>query len=68
MNHYYLNKSPQANGDHEVHKENCKFLPLEHNRIYLGTFSTCSEAVQEAKKTYLLSDGCKFCIPECHTR
>ena len=68
MKRYYLNMNPQPNSDHEVHKEGCRFLPEEHNQIFLGTFNNCSEALKEAMKTYLLSDGCKFCIPECHNR
>lgn len=29
---YYANKNAQSNGDHEVHNENCRKLPLESNR------------------------------------
>lgn len=40
-------------------------LPSTDNRKYLGTFSTCKEAVKEAKKTYKKSNGCKTCSNEC---
>ncbi len=50
MKNYYVNKKAQANGDHEVHHENCIYLPDIENRKYLGIFSTCKEAVKEAKK------------------
>lgn len=64
---YYVNKNAQSNGDHEVHKSNCSWLPDESNRMYLGTFDKCSDAVKKAKETYKNSDGCAYCSPECHT-
>ncbi|UFK97741.1 hypothetical protein [Kaistella faecalis] len=67
MKNYYVNKNAQSNGDHEVHHTTCTYLPSAVNRKYLGTFSTCKEAVKEAKKTYTKSNGCKTCSNECHT-
>lgn len=64
---YYVNKNAQSNGDHEVHTENCYFLPNPENRKYLGEFSNCSDAVKEAKKSYSKSNGCKTCSNSCHT-
>ena len=68
MAKYYMNTNAQSNGDHEVHKEGCSWMPLSHNRKYLGQFYSCSEAVIEAKKYDSNADGCKFCCPSCHTR
>lgn len=68
MDFYYVNKNEQPTGEHEVHKLSCSHLPEERNRIYLGSFSSCSEAVREAKKHYDNVDGCKYCCPACHTR
>ncbi len=67
MSKYYVNKNAQANGDHEVHTSNCSYLPNIENRIYLGEFSTCAEAVREAKNHYLKSNGCYYCSSACHT-
>jgi hypothetical protein len=67
MDNYYVNKNAQSNGDHEVHKESCYYLPSSVNRLYLGSFSTCEDAVKEAKKTYPQSNGCIFCSLPCHT-
>jgi len=64
---YYVNKQAQANGDHEVHRSDCSFLPEKENALYLGEFSSCAPAVLEAKKTYPKSNGCKYCSKECHT-
>ncbi|PKF48643.1 hypothetical protein AT251_24570 [Enterovibrio nigricans] len=65
--HYYVNKNAQSNGDHEVHAGTCSHLPLLHNRDYLGLFSNCRDAVNEAKKKYPKSNGCYFCSNACHT-
>ena len=67
MTIYYVNKQAQRNGDHEVHKADCFKLPSEENRQYLGLFTSCHEAVQEAKKYYTKSNGCIHCSRECHT-
>lgn len=68
MKKYYVNKKEQSNGDHEVHHEDCQYLPSLQNRIYLGEFSNCKPAVQEAKKHYTQVNGCKTCCNECHTQ
>lgn len=65
--HYYVNKNAQPNGDHEVHTENCDFLPDVLNRVYLGYFDSCEKAVTEAVKIFPQSNGCYFCARECHT-
>ena len=67
MSRYYVNKNAQANGDHEVHKSGCSYMPDSENRIYLGEFATCHGAVIEARKHYPQSNGCYFCSNECHT-
>lgn len=65
MDHYYVNQNAQPNGDHEVHKSSCTYLPS--SRTYLGQFSRCQEAVLEAKKYYRQSNGCYWCSRDCHT-
>lgn len=67
MKKYYVNKNAQSNGDHEVHDENCTYLPSSDNRNFLGEFSSCKAAVTEAKKTYSKSNGCRTCSIDCHT-
>ena len=68
MTSYYVNKNQQANGDHEVHTDSCRFLPLTQNRVSLGNFTTCAPAVQEAKRLgYSRANGCRTCSIACHT-
>ena len=65
---YYVNKIAQTTGEHEVHAENCKYLPTASNRIYLGLFDSPRKAVEEAKKYYSNVDGCFYCCYPAHTR
>jgi hypothetical protein len=64
---YYVNKNAQANGDHEVHKEGCSYMPYPENREYLGDFSSCSPAVTKAKRRYPRANGCYYCSKPCNT-
>jgi len=68
MASYYVNKNAQLNGDHEVHKLGCSFMPSDENRIYLGDFGHCRDAVRKAKDYYTQVDGCYYCANECHTQ
>lgn len=68
MKNYYVNKNAQPNGDHEVHNEYCRYLPVIQNRVHLGEFPDCREAVKEAKRQYTQVNGCKTCSPDCHTQ
>ncbi len=67
MDRYYVHTLTDAQGDHEVHKSTCDKLPKSENRIYLGEFSNCQQAVIEAKKRYSNSNGCYWCSRDCHT-
>ena len=68
MANYYVNKNAQSNGDHEVHKSGCSFMPNEENRKFLGNHTYCWGAVNEAKKHYDHVNGCYYCSKECHTK
>lgn len=68
MASYYVNRNAQDNGDHEVHKTGCSYMPEPENRHYLGEFPDCRPAVVEAKRHYRQSNGCYYCCNECHTQ
>ncbi|MFD0940252.1 hypothetical protein [Pedobacter boryungensis] len=67
MEKYYVNKKAQSNGDHEVHVKSCTWFPSSENAMLLGEFSSCADAVKEAKKTYSKANGCWTCCRPCHT-
>lgn len=67
MASYYVNKNAQTNGDHEVHREGCSWLPKHENRIYLGEYHSCHGAVAKAGTHYLQVNGCAYCSPDCHS-
>lgn len=64
---FYVNRIAQPNGDHEVHRATCSWLPNVENRIYLGDFATSQAAVREARKYFAKVNGCYYCCPESHT-
>lgn len=69
MSHYIVNKNAQDSGEHEIHNENsCAHLPNAENRISIGYFNRCEDAVAAAKQQWPSSkfDGCKHCSPDCH--
>ena len=68
MTHFYVNKNAQPTGEHEVHTSSCPFLPRVENRIYLGMFNTCAEAIIAARRYYLNVDGCYYCCHGCHKK
>lgn len=63
---YYVNRNPQHNGDHEVHKSTCLFLPDPENRTFLGEHSSCHSAIAAARRYFNKVDGCYYCSPDCH--
>lgn len=67
MASYYVNKRAQSNGDHEVHTDDCRYLPSQENQHYLGIYTHCKPAVAKAKTIYRQSNGCATCCPDCHT-
>jgi len=66
-NHYYVNTNAQSNGDHEVHREDCSFLPAPGSRLYLGLFEECFSAVAKARAYFRQVNGCYYCCRPCHT-
>ena len=67
MTKYYVSKNAQSNGDHEVHKPGCSYMPQPENRIYLGEHATCHTAVIAARAYYNQVNGCYYCSNDCHT-
>lgn len=70
MQNFYLNKIAQNNGDHEIHKEKCRFCDKRKpNFELLSAFSTEREALIKARRKYpsLKIDGCFFCCKNTDT-
>lgn len=64
---YYVNRTRQANGDHEVHAHGCYWLSLATSTSDLGDHGSCVTAVATAKRLYPTANGCVHCSPLCHT-
>lgn len=67
MDIFYINLKPLENGDYEMHRSGCNQLPNPTSRFYVGLFTTCNEALKEAKKAFPESNGCRICCKSCHT-
>ncbi|MCY3840385.1 MAG: hypothetical protein OXH09_17350 [Gammaproteobacteria bacterium] len=67
MTLYYVNRNEQPNHDHEVHEWGCQWIPKGENRIFLGVFDSCDDAVKRARDYYERANGCVHCSPACHT-
>lgn len=66
--YYYLNTNADSNGNNEVHKESCEWMPAPKNRCFIGFFNNGIEAVNYAKSIgWSNADGCFFCANEAHT-
>lgn len=63
---YYVNSNAQQDGTHEGHRQTCLWLPDAENRVCLGNFDSCVDAVKAAKKFYSKVDGCYYCSREAH--
>ena len=65
---YIFNKNADEHGNHEVHKDYCKYCPLPENQVTIGYFSSCQDAIKQAKFEYPNTsfDGCIFCSAPCH--
>lgn len=68
MKHYYFNINKDQHGRHEVHTEECSFLPNVSNRKYIGYANNCSEALEKASAANptMVFDGCFYCSKPCH--
>ncbi len=66
MTIYYLNETAKPSGEHELHTSNCQSLPYAINRIYLGVFHNCQEAIVKAKQEYDNVIICPLCCNKNH--
>lgn len=61
MTHYYINNRTQRNGEHQIHRTGCTFMPDGDTRAYLGEFDSCASALAEARKRYKQATACRYC-------
>ncbi|MUH34271.1 hypothetical protein D9O36_00300 [Zobellia amurskyensis] len=62
---YYVNDTAQANGNHEVHKQDCNLLAFMLSKTDLGNHASCHLAIAEARKIYSQSSACVRCFKKC---
>ena len=65
---YLLDKIHQPNGEFEVHEASCPRAPPDaENRLHLGDFPHCRDALAVARKYFHNVNGCRHCSPECRS-
>lgn len=76
MAKYILNRNrqdSQSGLNYELHNEtaSCEYLPHHQNRLDVGYFNSCHQAMAAARQKYpqyaSSIDGCRWCSPDCHT-
>ena len=65
---FFVATRAQDNGDYQVHRSGCRFLPTERRRQYIGSFDNGFHALKEARQLFVQSNGCASCSPEIHTK
>lgn len=65
MKAFFISTEQKGIEKYQIHQEGCEFLPNFNERIYLGIFKKCDEALDEAKKVSENLKVCPFCSKEC---
>lgn len=65
---FFVTKIESDNDTCTIHKSICEYLPSDSNRIELGEFYSCSDALDEAKKNHDRSNGCFHCCLLSHSK
>lgn len=66
MPDYYLSKELSQNFEHEIHKEDCLYLPNVKSGKHIGFFKNSQEALNEATKNTQYINGCYWCCKSIH--
>lgn len=66
MAFYFVNTKAKTNGEHEIHKAGCLFMPSNVRRQYLGNFNDSRDALHEAEHYFNHVNGCFYCSQESH--
>jgi hypothetical protein len=64
MDFYCVDTDASPTGEHIVHRIKCEYIPAD--KIELGLFPTCYEAIHAARKHYQKINGCQQCCMECY--
>jgi hypothetical protein len=64
---YFIGTRPHVNGRHYIHREDCPLLPSPGKRVYLGTFESPEEAMEEGRNYFDNPGTCRFCMHHADT-
>lgn len=64
---YYLDRRADGQGLHQIHREDCPYLPERSDLIPLGDYPDCHGPLMKSMAAhYAASDGCAHCSMTCH--
>ncbi len=63
MAEFYIEKQPNATGEHIVHSSTCSSLPATESMQYLGAYSNANAPVNRAVDRYSKVSTCPTCLP-----
>lgn len=66
MPNFYLSKELSQHFEHEIHKDDCLYLPDEKSRNLIGNFNTSQEAFDAISKSTQHVNGCYWCCNSIH--
>ena len=65
LRRYYVNKNALINGRHELHKDDCNFLPKSEVCIDLGIHMNYHSAIIKAMDYFKQLNCCFCCTHDC---
>lgn len=69
MYYYYFSKRTNEYINHEVHTNECSYLPNHENRVLIGFEFSCHPALTRVRKKYPLKTfhACIWCCRACNS-
>ena len=67
MERYYVTKEQTSSGTREVHRQGCRHVPTEGERVFLGICNSSNEAVVRAQNLFRGAFPCECCLDQAIT-
>ena len=64
---YFVELTENGSGNLSFHHELCENLPEEWNRMYIGKYDNCSDALKGAHMLKINPDTCEYCTKATFT-
>lgn len=68
MPSFFVDRIPQTNEDHVVHRQGCSRMPRVPGRQFLGEFMSSQIALAEASRFFPRPLACALCLSDSYSR